>query len=236
MRLVIAICFCAFWFARSAGAQTPPGKYGYVVTGVAEGEEMAPWRSVTTLSDTVIAGHRTLGVRYQSRESLNGFLFDYTTFLNAGGVVGMTRWVGMSHRPATCTVQITDGSAAGTLNEGQVLTSRRLSGPAVPEFAAASYVALQRLADGDTIRFTSIRCLPFRGAEAIDVHLFAGVVKSDVTNRAGPASAEPTWVITGDSAYPLVLVLAKRDLVPLRIEVPQGTVGHSTETFDGSRH
>ena len=209
-----------------------------MVSGTFDGMAMEPWEAELSVIDTLVNGRTATRALYLSRRVDGGWRFAYSALWTTGGAPGVVRMhlVNNGRREqSTCALEVRDGTARGTTSLVDSLTPLPVSGVAVPGYALGAFLAGTALTDGATIPLTILSCLPHRGAGAIERVRFTGTVASDTATRTGAAAAEPVWVITGDSAFAAKVSIAKSDRTILALQLPQGTVGVSTDTFVGTR-
>jgi hypothetical protein len=240
MRIIAAAVLCST-LAYTAPAQLTrepaSGAFAYRITGIFQGQPMAPWRGQfetrdTTLSDkpAVLVSHLVLRPEQNASFLLNA------AWTKAPGET-FIRIDNRGREPNQCSLRVAADRATATITGGLdralEATPVVLKGDVVADFAIGQWLAARRFSDGDTIRVTIIRCLPQFREKAITTLPFVGIVKSGDRPRLPDGPNEPAWIIEGRPDYPMIVMLSKRDRQVLSLTIPQGTVGVETLEFLG---
>ena len=200
--------------AQSSPRAAPRGTFVYNVTGVFQGEPMEPWASRWTVADSTSPAGRLVIVEHRSRRAGNDFLFTDRAVMSPAGELVHVSPVGRGRMPTT-----------------YELSADSIATPAVPAFALGVALAAQELEAGATVR---IGVLPLAAGSGLTaVRSFTGTVREDSLARVFGSPAEPVWVIVGDASYPAEAWIARADRQPLKLVLPQGTVGTMIEEYAG---
>jgi hypothetical protein len=240
MRVIAAAVLCSTLCstARAQLTRDPAaGAFSYRITGVFQGQPMAPWRGQFETRDTTVSDKPALLVSYLVlRPEQNASFLLNAAWTKAPGET-VIRIDNRGRQPNQCSLRVASDRATGTITGGldPAVEAKpvELKGDVVADFAMGHWVAARRISEGDTIRATIIRCLPQFREGAIATLPFAGIVKSGERPRLPDGPNEPAWIIEGRPDYPMVIVLAKRDKQLLSLTIPQGTVGSETLEFLG---
>jgi hypothetical protein len=222
--------------AAHAHAQQPTAAHTYIVQGVYQGQEMAPWDARREVKDTTANGQPAVAIAHYSRADGAGVpRYVSTAVLTKDLRVLHSSWVGNGAEPGTCRVDVAGQKGTLVIGDGSA-ASVDMGERAMPDFALPIAIASSNLRDGATIRFRIYRCSWSDNSPSPILFLdFAGTVSSETMQRAGSTSPEPVWVVTGAPSFPYKAWIAKSDRVVLRTVAPQGADGEMIETFSGSR-
>jgi hypothetical protein len=217
----------------------PPGVHLYRVAGTYQGQQMEPWNTQYELRDTVIDGDGWLSLVHFTPRPMQNATFTYTARWKKSSPGTMV--VHYENRGRTrddCELTIASGKITGVAKTDLATTPlvpAEAPGVVMPDFAAASLLALRTLANGDTIRFTSVKCLPYFKEKAITTKPFVGVVRSADVPRTVDAKPEPAWVIEGAESYRMIIRIAKSDRQVLEFTIPEGVGGEQTQAYAGTK-
>lgn len=220
----------------AAHAQQPGLSHTYIVQGIYQGQEMAPWDARREVKDTTANGQPAVAIAHYSRTDGAGVpRYVSTAVLTKDMRVLHSSWVGNGAEPGACRVDVAGAKGSLVIGDGSAASVDMGERP-MPDFALPVAIASSSLRDGETIRFRIYRCSwSDNSPSPIMFQDFAGSVSSESMQRAGSTSPEPVWVVTGSPSFPYKAWIAKSDRVVLRTVVPQGADGEMIETYSGSR-
>jgi hypothetical protein len=217
----------------------PSGVHLYRVAGTYQGQQMEPWNAQYELRDTTIDGDAWFTLVHFTPRPMQNATFTYTVrWKKSNSATMVAHYENRGRVRDDCHVTIAPGKITGSINEDLATTPLvpvDVQGTVIPDFAAGSLVALRTLADGDTVRFTSIKCLPYFKDKAITTKPFVGIVRTADVPRTVDARPEPAWVIEGGASYHMVIKIAKRDRQVLELTIPEGSVGEQTLAYAGTK-
>lgn len=207
-----------------------PSTNQYAVRGIFEGTELDPWQSQLTIADTVILSMPAYRATHESRRDGNRFLFTATaTWRREGSASTVMYWSNGGRAPSTCFLEQHGAQLKGVIAGQPIERALADARDAIPDFALGAYLAMRAFGAGDTVKVSVVRCLPgaITQLEARDVPL---IIHSDTATRGGGAPEE-AWFIDSAGLYDIKVWIAKSDRTVLRVELPQGQMGHSIETI-----
>jgi hypothetical protein len=229
--VIATLALCVLGADTEAQATERPSTRSYGVRAWFQGEEMLPWESELTVTDTAVDGGAAVHVHYRSRFVEGRWLFDDVAVWTANGS-WTAKSVGKGRRgDSSCDLVANAGRVTGSTHVTKELTPRITTERTIPSFAFAAWLSRQELRGGDTVRVTVIRCVPQNGTDAIEAMPFVGTVSAVNWSRAPGAAAEDAWQVEPASDYGGGAIIAKRDRSILRFTTPQGTVGYSIDSI-----
>lgn len=215
----------------------PRGVHLYRVAGSYQGMAMDAWNEELELRDTTVAGESWYKLTQFTPRPLQNATFTYVAmWKKSGAQTARVHYENRGRAVDDCEMSLAGGKITASITPPQLTaTPAETKGDAFPDFAAATILSLRTLSDGDTIRFTAFRCLPYFKEAAIKTFPFVGVVKSAEVPRVVDAKPEPAWVIEGDASYHMVVKIAKSDRQVLAFTLPEGSVGEQTLSYAATR-
>lgn len=234
--LLAAVVLSSSGAVRADGQLPPiaPGPHSLMVRGWYGEEEMHPWDAEYSMDDTVVEGTPALRMSYNSRRPEGRWLFRFeTTWEPRTGRMISADWNNDGRVMSRCNVRLRDGHLTGSSSNSAELTPLSVTGDVIPDWALGGYLARRKLAAGDTVRVSLVRCLTVRGADALELVPFAGVVESVTAKRGIGGPMVDAWRVQAPGLKAAGVTIAKSDGLVLHTRTIQGSVGYSEDTYVG---
>lgn len=217
--------------AQGSLLKPPSGTQEYGVRGFYDGGEMEPWTSSLTVSDSTIGERAAVRAVYSSRFENGQYQFVHSaSWLRADARQMQMKWNNGGHSVSSCSLSVENARLTGNVSSIGTIAPIVLSQTAVPDFALGAYFATLQLQDGDSLRITVVRCLPDVEGNPVQTLDITFKVRKATESR-GDLKAQSAWLLEGSGSYPFKTWISTEDRMVLKMFTPQGSVGHSEDTF-----
>src|ERR1041384_5724686 len=204
--LVLALSSLPLVLSAQLTRSIPAGVHEYAVLGTYEGDPMAPWTAEFELRDTTIDRDAWYKHVHFTPRPLTNATFTYVAMWKKGDAsMATVHYEDRGRAPSDCSLSLAGGKITGTLAgtpaPALALSSVEVKGEAVVDFAVGTVLSFRTMADGDTIRLTTFRCLSHFGKDPIKTMSCVAIKKIAEPPRTVGAKPEPVWLVEGGPAY-----------------------------------